>query len=236
MAGSHRAQKTQRTRERPGRRQGWAVAVAVVLALVPATWFGVHRLVASPTSAPDQTATDLPIPSVSPRATTPAPQPPATSAPPATPRPHLAKVAPEAPRRLQAGPLLDTGFDSAVSTIEPASTAEVARLAPRGSPGSPGTDTVVVVGKVLTGGEGAFGHLPQLRTGATVSIRTDAGTLTYTVVASARMPVSGLASSQQITRHVRGRLVMVGIRYAATGERLADAVVVTADLSGARPS
>lgn len=210
--------------------------MAVVLALLPATWFTVHRLVASPTSSPGRTTTDLPIPPVSPRATTPAPQAPATSTPQATPRAHLVKVAPDAPRRLQAGSLLDTGFDSAVSTLEPASTAEVARLGSRGSPGSPGTDTVVVVGKVLAGGDGALGHLPELRTGGTVSIRTEAGTMTYTVVGSARLPVSGLASAPAITQHVQGRLVLVGIRYAATGERLADALVVTASLSGAQHS
>jgi hypothetical protein len=235
VAGSHRAQGKPRrtTRTRTGT-PGWAIALAVVLALVPATWFTVHRLVASPTSSPDDSASDLPIPPVSPRASTPAPQAPTTSAPAPTPAAALPKVSPDAPRRLQAGDLVDSGFDSAVSTLEPASTSEVARLQARGSPGSPGTDTVVVVGKVIAGGGGALGHLPELTTGSTVSIRTDSGTLTYTVVASAQRPVSGLASDPVITRHAPGRLVLVGIRYAASGDRLTDALVVSARLSGAR--
>jgi hypothetical protein len=207
-----------------------------VLALVPATWFDVHRLVAHPTSAPHDSASDLPIPPVSPRATTPATQAPTSSAPSPNPPVRLPKVASDAPRRLQAGPLLDTGFDNAVTTLAPASTSEVARLQSRGSPGSPGTDTVVVVGKVMADGTGALGHLPQLTAGATVTIRTDSGALTYTVAAAVQRPVAGLESDPVIARQVPGRLVLVGIRYAASGDRLADALVVTARLTGAQPS
>jgi hypothetical protein len=123
-----------------------------------------------------------------------------------------------------------------VTTLEPASTSEVARLASRGSPGSPATDTVVVVGKVLTGGDSAFADLPGLSTGSIVTIRTDAGTLTYTVSGSTLRPGSGLASDPLVTEHSPDRLVLVGIRYAASGDRLADALVVTAQLSDARAS
>lgn len=246
MAGSHRA--------RPARRRPfssippWVIAVAVVAALLPAVWFGAHRLVGSsadeaPSAGP---STDLPLPAASPGAgttsATPSPFPtptPSATVPPSSPSPsptpasRLPRVAPDTPRRLQSGILIDTGFDSAATTIEPSSTSEVTRLGSRGSPGSPGTDTVYVIGAVRPAGEGAFGRLAELKVGSTVTIRTDSGTLTYTVRASAQEPAAGLTTDTLFTQHRAGRLVLVGIRYAASGKRLRNALVVTAELTGA---
>jgi hypothetical protein len=210
--------------------------VAIVLALVPAAWFAAQRLLDDPAS-PSRTATDLPIPPVSPSTTaatpTPGPTPAAPSGTPSATPPRLAGVPTDAPRRIVAGNLIDSGFDNAVTTIVPATTGEVARWAPRGSPGSPGTDTVYVIGKVLAGGGSAFADLPRLKAGSKVTIRTDSGALTYTVSASTSKRESTLAADPLFTEHVAGRLVLVGIRYDASGNRLGQAVVVTAQLTGA---
>jgi hypothetical protein len=220
----------------------WAVAIAVVAALLPATWLGAHRLIGShPTGSTPSAgrSSDLPVPPESSSAST-SPAAPATTAIP-TPTPAtpsttaapLPPVRPDTPRRLSSGTLIDTGFDSSVTAIEPASSSEVARLGTRGSPGSPGTDTVYVVGAVRPDGASAFARLASLRVGRTVSIRTDSGTLTYTVRATALQPVATLAGDALFTEHRPGRLVLVGIRYDASGNRLPDALVVTAELTGA---
>jgi hypothetical protein len=66
-----------------------------------------------------------------------------------------------------------------------------------------------------------------------VTLRTDRGTMTYTVGSTVLKSSAGLAADPAITERVPGRLVLVGIRYAASGDRLRDALVVTAQLSGA---
>jgi hypothetical protein len=208
------------------------IAAAVVAALVPAAWFLGQRAFDSPSATPSDSTTDRPIPPVSPRtSSTPAPQSPTTTPAAPTTTASLPAVAPSAPRRLQSGTVIDTGFDAAVTALEPASTSEVTRLSSRGSPGSPGTDTVVVVGKVQAAG--AFAQLPALTAGRTLTIRTDAGTMTYTVGAATLRPEAGLAEDALVTERVPGRLVLVGIRYADSGDRLRDALVVTAQLTGA---
>ena len=213
----------------------WAIVAAIVVALVPAVWFTAQRVVDN-AAAPTSDATDLPIPPVSPSTTPPAPTPSSSTAAPTpspTPAPvRLTKVAVDAPRRLVADSLLDTGFDSAVTTLEPSSTSEVARWESRGSPGSPGSDTVFIVGKV-DGSSSAFEKLPRVRPGTKVSIRTDSGTLTYTVTAVTLKSESGLVRDAVVTQRAPGRLVLVGIRYSAAGVRQPQALVVTARLSGA---
>ena len=154
-------------------------------------------------------------------------------APTQTSTPALAQVRPDTPRRLISGTLIDAGFDSSVTVLEPASSSEVARLGTRGSPGSPGTDTVYVVGAVRPDGSSALSRLDSLRVGRTVSIRTDSGTMTYTVRATTLESVATLPGDALFTEHRPGRLVLVGIRYDASGTRLPDALVVTAELTGA---
>jgi hypothetical protein len=222
----------------------WAVAAAVVAALVPATVLGAQRIFDS-AAAPASHATDLPIPPVSPRTTPPTtppstpPSTPPTSGPSATaptpPPAELPRIAPDAPRRITSGDAIDAGFDNAVTDLDAASTSEVARWEGRGSPGSPGTDTVYVIGKVL-GGDSGFAGLPRLEPGATVSIRTDSGTLTYQVEATTLRTEDGLEDDPLFTGHEAGRLVLVGIRYDDSGDRLDKALVVTAQLSAAEPS
>lgn len=213
--------------------------MAVVVALVPAAVLTTHRLLDStdrPTSQPTTRATDLPIPPVTTGSTATGSSPGATAPPPASSSsPKLPQVAPGAPRRITSGDVIDSGFDNAVSEIEPASISEVARWEPRGSPGSPGTDTVYIVGEV-DGEDSGFAGLPELSAGSTVSISTDNGTLTYTVSAATLRLEDGLEAKGLFTQHQPGRLVLVGIRYDDSGNRLDKALVVTAQLTGARRS
>jgi hypothetical protein len=237
LAGSHRAPRTNRSAAVPL----WAIVVAIVIALIPATWFTAQRVFDGSESPGRDTTTQQPIPPVSPRTTptptaTPATTPPA-SAPSTTAPVRLPRVAAEAPRRLVVRGLIDVGFDNAVTTIETGSTAEVARLEARGSPGSPGTDTVYVIGKVFPGGTGsAFAKLPKLVVGTKVTIRTDAGVLTYTVRSTGLTADAHLRKAPVFTQHRAGRLVLVGIRYNASGDELPKDLVVTAQLTGAKRS
>lgn len=210
--------------------------MAVVLALVPATWLVAQRVFDSPDRSGSHT-TDLPIPPVSPSTTVTATPSATASATPSrtpSPKPDLPRVGSDAPRRITSGSLLDAGFDNSVTSLDAASSSEVARLESRGSPGSPGTDTVYVIGKVFADGGSAFGDLPKIKPGAKVSIRTDNGTLTYTVSAASLKKESGLAALPLFRTREPGRLVLVGIRYDASGDRLPKALVVTAQLSGAK--
>jgi hypothetical protein len=226
LAGSHRAERPPSGRSSAIPR--WAIAVAVVAALVPATVLTAHRVFDS-SGSPDSHATDLPIPPVSPSATTTP-----TSTPSKAPAvaPKLPKVAPAAPRRITSTKVVDAGFDSAATDLDASSNTEVARWESRGSPGSPGTDTVFVFGRVRS--DGAFANLAKLKPGSKIAIRTDNGTMTYTVSAATLKARSGLRQDPLFRQHRAGRLVLVGIRYDASGSRLAKALVVTAQLSGAK--
>lgn len=205
-----------------------------MVALVPAAWLGAQRVFEGSDDSPGQTSpTDLPIPPVSPSATPTTPTPTATPTAPATTKaPTLTRVAPDAPRRLVAGTLIDTGFDSSVTGIDASSDSEVARWESRGSPGSPGTDTVYVIGRV--GEDRAFAALPRLGVGAKVTIRTDQGTLTYTVRSTSLEQHAGLEDDAAFTARKPGRLVLVGIRYDDSGDRLGRDLVVVAQLTAAR--
>ncbi len=230
MAGSHRAPHRRRSSTIPP----WAIVVAIVVALVPATALTAKR-VFDDSSSPSHATTNLPIPSVTPHPTV-------TSVPSEAPSKggsqgaakHLPKIESDAPRRITATGVLDSGFDSSVTDLDASSDSEVARWDPRGSPGSPGTDTVYVIGRVRA--DAAFADLPKLEVGAKVSIRTDQGTMTYTVRATRLEQETGLEKRSLFTAHQRGRLVLLGIRYDASGQRLAKALVVTTELTGADPS
>lgn len=181
------------------------------------------------TSAP--TLTPLPTvtvsPTVSPTAT-------AKATPPATPA--LPRVAPSAPRRLVVRGLFEIGFDSVVAphngVFRAASTAEVARWGGRGVPGSPGLDTVYVIGKVST--QGAFAKLVKLHRGVRISLHTDTGVLSYTVQVVTERRAAGLTTDPTFIEGRAGRLQLVGIRYDVKGDRTGMILVVTAQLTGAR--
>jgi hypothetical protein len=207
-----------------------------VIALLPAIWFGAHRLLASDaTEAPEEQAPIPPVTSTASPAAT-------TTTPPASRGPaELSSVAVSVPRRLRVAGLLDVGFDDSIKPraggFTAASTAEAARWESRGKPGSPGTDTVFLVGKVYRQSDSAFDRLPAVKKGAKISVRTDSGVLTYTVVSTASVPAKGLLSTGTLTRKVPGRLVLVGILFdARDDQRTGKYLVVVAQLSGARKS
>lgn len=248
MAGSHRATRADKPDEpesRPRKRSHGltplAVAVAVVLALIPAAWLTVRRLGDDPTTpaaSSTSSPTRLPIPPISGSAT---PDQKATASKQPKPKQSPASIPPideDPPRRLVSGTLLDTGFDNAVEPSGGELTApsddEVARWGSRGSPGSPGSDTVVVVGRMSAGAP--FAELGELAKGATVIVRTNEGELTYRVTGTSRKPVDTLLEDPALATKRPGRLVLVGNAYSASGDRLTSDLVVVARLSAAKAS
>lgn len=230
MAGSHRAARPASSSRVSGR----AVAVAAVVALLPALWFAGTHLVDGVGSGTTHRPTAAPIPT-DPTAV-PSPTPTRSSNSTASATPRLPAVAADVPRRLTVTGLLDVGFDD---SIEPAdgrfptgSTAEAARWGSRGLPASPGTDTVVLVGKVYRQGASAFDDLPRVKVGDTITLRTDTGLLRYRVGSTGNRAAAGLPAA--LTAKVPGRLVLIGIRYDAQDDaRTSQVLVVTAQLSGA---
>ncbi|MFL6024268.1 MAG: hypothetical protein ACJ72O_13095 [Marmoricola sp.] len=182
---------------------------------------------------PRPTPTVSTSPTVTPTSPTPTVSPTPTATAAAKPLP---RVAASSPRRMVVTGLLDIGFDDAVAPhdglFRAASTAEAARWGGRGVPASPARDTVYVVGKVSSGG--AFEKLPKLRRGTRITLRTDAGVLTYTVQATATRAAQGLTSDPGFTKRVVGRLQLVGLRYDARGNRADTVLIVTAQLTSAR--
>lgn len=212
--------------------------------MVPLVWFAVDRATDDSDQTDDRGALGVPTASASVTTTpspTATPKPTRKPSPTTTPsgKPALPRLAPAVPRRLASGSFLDVGFDDSIEarngSFRAASTGEVARWGSRGLPASPGTDTVYVVGTTRPDGEGAFGRLPRLKPGAQVTIRTDRGRLTYTVVSAADRPTGGLAKNDAFAAKVPGRLILVGLRADRTGDPTGTAYVVVAQLSGVRP-
>jgi len=184
----------------------------------------------TPSSLPTVTFTPSTTPSTTPTATP-------SSTPTKAARP-LPRVSPSVPRRFAVPGLINVGFDDAVAprngVFSAGSTAEVARWGGRGIPGNPSEDTVYVIGKVSSGG--AFARLPKLHRGTTVVLRTRTGLLTYTVQAITERAARGLTKDATFMQRHPGRLQLVGIRYDAGGDRTGEILVVTAQLTGTRPS
>lgn len=171
---------------------------------------------------------------------TPSSSPPTTSTS-SPPTQGLPTVPTSVPRSLVVKGLLEVGFDDAVTPeggkFVAGSTAEAARWESRGQPGSPGKDTVFLIGKVYRQGASAFDDLPSVKVGSEIVIRTDEGRLTFTVTASDDRPASGLIDTPDFTDKVPGRLVLVGILFdASDDERTGQYRVVVAQLSGATRS
>lgn len=208
--------------------------------MVPLVWFAVERATDDPDRAPDRGALGVPTATASATPTaTPTPTPTPTRKPTKAAAPALPRLAPAVPRRLASGSFLDVGFDDSIEprngSFRAASTSEVARWGSRGLPASPGKDTVYVVGTTGPDGKGAFGRLPRLKPGAEVTIRTDRGRLTYTVVSAADRPTGGLANNDAFAATVQGRLILVGLRADRSGDATGQAYVVVATLTAVRP-
>ena len=133
--------------------------------------------------------------------------------------PTVASVAPAAPQRMQVGDAPGVGFAEAVrpagGTVSPGSEDLFARLATRGQPGSPGRDTVVVLGVAGSGGAGPFGTT-ALRPGAAVVVETSRGRLGYRIERSRRIGAQRLLADPALQGRVPGRLVLVAVHQDAT--------------------
>jgi hypothetical protein len=241
LAGNHRV-------ERPA--TGWrrrsptvvVVAVAVAALLVP-VYFGAHALLSSgatPPAHPIVRTTQPASPSVSPTPTptpTPTPSPTPTTNPGSLPASKpLPRLRSAVPRRLAIAAVLDVTLDNSIQPtagqFTPPSTAGVARWGTRGLPGSPGTDTVYIVGKI-NGPGSAFRRLATVRARTRIAIRTDAGLLTYTVTSVRGRRAQGLLTDPTFRAHVPGRLILIGVVYSGAN-RTGSLVLVTAELSGVK--
>lgn len=229
MAGSHRAPVQPRG---PGAAR--LLVLALLLVAAGAGVYALNRGHDDPNASDNRTGLPFPTPTSLPTVTfTPSPSP--TVRKPTQKAKPLPRVAPSPPRRLVVPGVIDIGFDDVVAprngVFTAASTTEAARWGGRGVPGSPSSDTVYLIGKVSA--SGAFARLPSLHRGTRITVRTQTGVLTYTVQAVDEKPAQGLTKDAAFTEAHRGRLQLVGIRYAGSA-RTGTILVVTAQLTGAR--
>lgn len=222
--------------------RGWLLgALLVVLVVVAAVVIGVRVLGGgssagggTPSAAPSSGTTPSPSATTTPPAS-------ASTTPSATPsskpssKPHLPSVAPSAPDHLTIGSLVDAGFADAVtvtgSRLIPPVEGQVSRLGDRGLPGSPGTDTVVLVG-ADTGTGGAFDHLDGVKVGATIELRSHTGTLTYTLRSRTSVAPDKVLGLDAVKAKATDRLVIDVAHYQA-GNRVGDDLVLVAVLTAA---
>lgn len=244
MSGTHRADVPARILG-PG-----PVLAAVVLALLIAggIWYfsagqgaAPHppRVPVSPTdptspapaSGQDTAATSLEPPNGAPPATE-APDPAPGTFPDLAMPTGLTPVSENPPRRLIIPDLLDTGFDNATEPVDGELVAPTARLPSRwesrGEPGSPGSDTVFIAGRMSSGA--VFERLDEARRGTTFTLRTYRGDLVYRVVHRERLPRVGLLHDTRFTAPEPGRVVLVGNVYRDDGDRAERDLVLIADL------
>lgn len=220
MPGSHRAR-------RPGRRRGLVAAAAAVallvvlglliLALLRGGGPASPRTGSPPVSSPDSPSSKPATPSTGPPTTT-----------------RVPAVPPAPPQRMQVGDVPGVGFGESVPparTLAPPGGGLFARLATRGEPGSPGRDTVVVVG-----GTGAGGPLDTatLRPGTKVVVETTRGRLTYRVDTTRQVDAAKLLSDASLQGRVPGRLVLVAVPRDAGGSPTGRDRVAVAHLIAAR--
>ncbi|HET8604020.1 MAG TPA: hypothetical protein VFM09_08845 [Marmoricola sp.] len=223
MPGTHRARRPVRLPPILATLLGAALVLAVVL-VVTLTGGSAPEVPAARTSGPP--------------ASSPASSPAAGSSKPATPAPTptLPAVAPAPPQRMQVGGVPGVGFGESVrpsdGTVAPGSTDLVTRLADRGMPGSPATDTVVVLGDSTSGGSGPL-DAGELQPSTPVVVETSRGRLTYRIDTRRPMPAHDLLADRALQGHVPGRLVLVAVRLDAAGAPSGTDVLAVAHLTDA---
>lgn len=216
----------------------WWLAVAGVVSLLIAGVLWLLGNDAADDPAPkNATPTLKATPSAS---STPTNQPPASSVPKpsTTPRqPTLPEIEPASPRRLVIGSAVDAGFDRAISSadlpLSAASSAELSRLASRGTPGSPGADTVVIVGEDRFDRSAALNDIADVAEGDTIELETYNATLTYTIGTVAKVDSEALAQQPAYSEKKPGRLLLIATTYDDQGNRTGEDTLVVAQLSAA---
>lgn len=155
----------------------------------------------------------------------------------AQPPVDLPSIPEASPRRLRSGALIDAGFDAAIiadsGRFTAASASELSRLATRGRPGSPGTDTVVVIGEDRFDRTAALNRIGDLEVGDSIELETYNADLSYTVEKATELDAAAVPADRTLSAKVPGRLVLVAITYDSTGNRTGRDTVVTARLTGA---
>ena len=212
------------------RRSTWVrvllALTAVFLAVVVVLKIVVDRNEPRPSAGPSPS----PTPSASPSP---------TRAPSAAPSADLPPLEPAPARRIVIDDVVDTGFDTVVSPIggrlSPLSRDQVARWGERGLPGNPANDTVVVVGSTRDDTASLWG-LEQVGPGARITLTTNNGLVSYTVKSVRTLSSTTGTATALMREPVPGRLILVGARYDASGERTASDLVLVAFLSGVDPS
>ncbi len=232
MPSSHRA-------ARPVRRvKPWLAAAAVVVIIVSVVlWFTVDKARhGSHPGATSPTATASPTPSATPPApsATPSTTPSAPSTPSSKPKPRkrvITAVPDSPPHEISIGSVIqNAGFGSAISAsrgyLFPAGPTDLQRLATRGTPGSPGGDTVVIVGASNDHGTGVLDDLDQVRSGEQIVLTTRTGTLTYRITELIHANANRVLDLPQVSARVPGRLVIDQANYVNHNRSGQDLVVI----------
>lgn len=224
---------------------GWMVSGGVVLVVVIGTALalllrpsgtGPDAAGHAPTTATTPSMPASPAASVAPE--TPSSSPSAAATGRTSPRPALTRVTATPPHEISIGSLVRAGFSTSLGAVEqhlvPERPDKLQRLADRGLPGSPGTDTVVLVGAANDRGTGALDNLDKVRVGDPITLTTQNATLTYRVHALRQASPAGVLTLPEVRGHDTGRLIIDRARYVG-GNRTGSDLVVIAQLVQADP-
>lgn len=223
MAGSHRNVEQVRHRILT-HLPHIAIAVGVIAIIAFVVW----TVADDPESGlPSATQSASPTP-------TPAPASPTASAP----SDSLPQIPPAAPKRLVIEGLVDAGFDESIEMedeqVEARSADDLSRIGSRGEPGSPGEDTVIIVGQDRFDQQAALNDIADVKKGDRVRLTTANARLTYRVQSTFRVASGTLASASLFTDERPGRLILVATTYSEAGDRTGADTVVVATLARAK--
>lgn len=224
MPTSHRAPRAARGR---ALLIGAGVVVVVVIGLVIALTLGGGEQKTPPAAAVTNSPTPSPSAAASPSAV---PPPSAKAKPSKAPAPTITAVPASPPHEITIGNLVTAGFSDSVDVVArhliPKRTDKLQRLGTRGVPGSPGKDTVIVVGAANDRGTGVLDDLHQVRTGQTIALTTQTGTLTYKVTTVRHASPTAVLNLAQVREHRAGRLVIDCANYVGPNRTNSDLVVI----------
>jgi len=103
---------------------------------------------------------------------------------------------------------------------------ELQRLGDRGIPGSPGTDTVVLVGASSTSGRGALDGIDSVNRGDSIVLETQDAKLTYRVTITKDVAASAVLSLPAVTARRTDRLVIDCAHYDSSQRTGEDRVLI----------
>lgn len=226
MAGSHRAPEM-----RPSK-LGMAPVIAIVVGLVLLLTFVVWTIADDGDSPPAATP-----PADSTRKPSPAPTFPTLTPSPVAPIDDLPRIPGAPPRRLIVGEAVDASFTNAIDSdedvLEAPSATKLARLEGRGEPGSPGKDTVVIIGQDRFDKQAVLNDIAEVSKDDAISLETYNARLTYTVEGVFKVASESVRNSTSFRDTRPGRLLLIATTYDDSGERTGTDTVVVAHLIAA---